>query len=236
MNTRGKDLTVSYPKLSYSIIQLSHTYFTCVPYYREDTHPLKKSMFAFLQTTGRDGRHWYDRTLLSSTRQSLYHKKRVGWFVNPVLLSCSGGKDLMRWRGGYLPLSENSKHPFRLVMRALGGKRIEKHQILLRLKLHSDVVTYQQNSYVTSMRKPAHAWTNLRWTSAHCIGGLLHGYEEVKGFLPALLMKRWSSVQNGHGPRINVFLSCCDPGTPVSVLSNGVKIILVHDPDLKRRR
>ena len=79
--------------------------------------------------------HWYDRTLLSLVLQTLYHKKRAGQFINPVLRCCLDGNNLLRWRGGYLPLTEYSEHPFRLVTRALGGKREREMSDSIRRRL-----------------------------------------------------------------------------------------------------
>lgn len=76
--------------------------------------------------------------------------------------------------------------------------------------------------------------TCLSRTSVCCIGVHPHGHEEVESSLPALLMERRDSIQTGDRPWIHVLLPYRDPGTPVSVLSEGVKCILVQEPILKR--
>lgn len=71
-----------------------------------------------VNTTSWDGIYQYDTRATESIPQ------KVGRSVHQIQ-SCTAFwmESLLRRRGGYLPLTEYGKHPFRLVTRALGGKR-----------------------------------------------------------------------------------------------------------------
>lgn len=187
-------------------------------------------------------------TFLSFVLWTLYHKKSAGQFINSVLQCCLDGKSLLR-RRGYLPLTEYSKHPFRLVTRALGGKRekrgrseivcnsVKKTEISMSsIAMHTFLEDVMYLSLLTMLcykMQCSESLTCLCWTAPFCVRVLLHGHEEVESSFPALLMKRWGAIQTGDCPWIHILLSHRDPGTPISVLSQGVECISMQEPILK---
>lgn len=169
------------------------------------------------------GWHTYIMTVLSLVLWTQYHKKRAGQFKSSVLQCCLDGNSLLRRWGGHLPLTEYSKHSFRFVTRTLVGKNRE---MSLTLKLHGHVASLRESLQSSD-------FTCLCWTTSCCIRVLLHGHKEVESSLPALLMKCCTYVQRGNDPWIHILLSHRNPGTPVSVLSERVKCILMQHPILK---
>lgn len=159
------------------------------------------------------------------------HPKRAGQFISSVLPWCLDGTSLLSRRRGYLPLTKYSKHPFRLVMGVLGGKETRKK---VRYYLERSILQMPSGGIeYMSLFLCRWLWTYLCRTACCFIRVVLCGHYEVESSLPALLMKSFASVQTGARRWIFPYRN---PGTPVSVLSQGVKCISMQRPVLKYQK